>query len=236
MEPISVTALTKRFGDLTALDGVGLEVREGEAVALLGENGAGKSTLLRILATAIIPDAGEVWIGGHDVLRAPTAARGSIGFLLADERSWYWRLTGRQNLEFFAALYGLGRPAGTARAAELLQLVGLGDSADRRFGEYSSGMRLRLSLARAVLSRPPILLLDEPTRSIDPIARIHFHDLLASFMETERVTLLLATHDLHEATLLARRCLFLAGGRIAGVTASWRDAADLQSQLLASVT
>ena len=93
--------------------------------------------------------------------------RRSIGFLLANERSWYWRLTGRHNLEFFAALYGLSKKARKQRTTELLEEVGLADAADRPFGEYSSGMRLRLSLARALVPSPPVLLLDEPTRSLD---------------------------------------------------------------------
>lgn len=231
---IRVRGLEKHFRSLTVLTDVDLDVESGEAVALLGENGAGKSTLLRILGTAIIPDAGEVFVGGHDVVASPARARAAMGFLLSDERSWYWRLTGRHNLEFFAALHGLSPRLAALRTDDLLSLVGLEEAAGRPFGEYSSGMRLRLSLARALISEPQVLLLDEPTRSIDPIARRHFHDLVKDMIRGEGGAVLLATHDLHEAAELATRCAFLAHGRLMGTTDTWRDVDDLEAQLLAA--
>ena len=151
---IRVRGIVKRFAGHTALDSVDLDVAPGEVVALLGPNGAGKSTLLRILGTTVLPDEGTATVGGHDVANDAVAVRRRIGVTLGDERSWYWRLSGRQNLEFFGAMYGLRRRAARARAAGLLREVGLEQAADRRFDGYSSGMRARLSMARALLAEP----------------------------------------------------------------------------------
>jgi ABC-2 type transport system ATP-binding protein len=232
MQAISVRGVTKRFGPVTALVDVAFEVGSGEIVALLGPNGAGKSTLLRILGTAILSDEGEAVVAGHDVVAEPDATRRSIGFLLADERSWYWRLTGRHNLEFFGALYGLRRPAAAERAAELLEEFGLADAADRRFDGYSSGMRLRLSLARALLSEPPVLLLDEPTRSIDAVGTRQFRELVKDVAARRGVAVLLATHDLHEAAQTATRSIVLSRGRVATITDGWTDTADLERRVV----
>src|SRR4051812_4206689 len=120
MEGVSARSLSKRFGDVCALSDLTFDVTPGDVVVLLGPNGAGKSTLLRILGTTVIADSGDALVAGHSVTGDPEAVRRSIGVLLADERSWYWRLTGRHNLEFFAALHGFPRKAGKARAQELL--------------------------------------------------------------------------------------------------------------------
>jgi ABC-2 type transport system ATP-binding protein len=227
--------VSKRFRTVAALESIDLEVGPGEIVALVGPNGAGKSTLLRILATAILPDSGEVVVAGHDVTRDPVMVRRSIGFLLPDERSWYWRLTGRHNLEFFAALYGFGREAATRRADELLGEFGLRDAADRSFGGYSSGMRLRLSLARALLANPPVLLLDEPTRSIDPIGAEQFRELFRDAAGRRNVAVLFASHDLHEAAEIATRTAILVEGRLSGVVEQGTDAAGLELRLRKAV-
>ena len=162
MSAIDVCALTKRYGSNQALGGVGLEVAPGEIVALLGPNGAGKSTLLRIIATLVGPDGGSARVGGHDVVADALAARAALGLMLGEERSLYWRISGRRNLEFFGRLQGLDREAARARGDELLERFGLGNVAERRCGEYSTGMRARLGLARALIASPPVLLLDEP--------------------------------------------------------------------------
>jgi ABC-2 type transport system ATP-binding protein len=133
---------------------------------------------------------------------------------LADERAWYWRLTGRANVEFFAALHGMRRRAASARAVELLELVGLTDDADRPFGEYSSGMRLRLSLARALLGDPRLLLLDEPTRSIDPPGAEQFRAMLAGYVASTGAAALIASHDFDEVEMLAARGMVLNAGRV----------------------
>ncbi len=234
VDGISVQRVSKRFKRVRALTDVNLEVEPGEIVALIGPNGAGKSTLLRILGTTVLPDAGRAFIAGHDVTSEAGAARRATGFLLADERSWYWRLTGRHNLEFFAALQGLRRPEASRRAGELLAEVGLEEAADRQFGGYSAGMRLRLSLARALLMSPPVLLLDEPTRSLDPVATAHFRDLMLDTARERRPAILIATHDLYEAAALASRVVILRDGRIAAMRGAGGDAASLEGALLAA--
>jgi ABC-2 type transport system ATP-binding protein len=209
-----VRGLKKSFGELRVLAGVDLDVAPGEILALVGANGAGKTTLLRILATTVIADAGEAWVGGHDIRSDSRNARRSTGFMLTEERSWYWRLTGQANLEFFAALHGLRRQAATERALRLLDQVGLADVGKRSFGTYSSGMRLRLSLARALLSGPPVLLLDEPTRSIDAEGVAHFHELLRRLSSERGTSVLMATHDRNEISEVASRAVSLHDGRL----------------------
>lgn len=194
------------------LVGVDLEVAPGELVAVVGHNGSGKTTLLRILATTVLPDAGQVDVGGTDAIAAPLAARSHLGVTLADERAWYWRLSGRENLEFFAALHGLGRQEAAGKATELLERVGMSDAADRDFGEYSSGMRLRLSLARALLGDPKLLLLDEPTRSIDPPGAAEFRSTIREQMRETGAGVLMASHDLGEVCELADRVVLLQVG------------------------
>jgi ABC-2 type transport system ATP-binding protein len=228
---IWVTNLTKRFGAVTALDDVSLQVAPREVVVLLGANGAGKSTLLRIIGTTVLPDAGTVMVGGHDGVAQPRAVRRSIGLLIGEERSWYWRLTGRENLEFFAALYGLPRRRRRTRALELLAECGLADAAERRFSDYSSGMRLRLSLARALLTEPPVLLLDEPTRTLDPIATRNFREQLLALVEQRGTAVMIATHDLHEAAEAADRVLVLRDGRLSTPTQRQSTAAQLEELL-----
>ncbi|MGI9029400.1 MAG: ABC transporter ATP-binding protein [Ilumatobacteraceae bacterium] len=153
-----------------ALRDVELHVERGEVVGLVGPNGAGKTTLLRIIATLLDPTTGYVRIDGSDTVVNPSAVRSRIGLVLADDRALYWRLDGRQNLEFFARMAGLPRPEAVQRSAELLERVGLAHRDKLVFG-YSSGMRARLSIARALLGRPPMLVLDEATRALDPLAQ-----------------------------------------------------------------
>jgi ABC-2 type transport system ATP-binding protein len=227
-----VSEISKRFGPVTALTDVSLRVASGEVVVLLGPNGSGKSTLMRILGTTIIADSGEATVGGHDVRTAARAVRRSVGFLLADERSWYWRLTGRHNLEFFAALYGLPRRDCREQAAALLEEVGLAEAADRPFSGYSSGMRLRLSLARALLSTSGVMLLDEPTRSLDPVATREFRDLVKRMAEQRQAAVLVATHDLHEAAAIASRVLILVDGRLRGSADARADSNMLEQMLV----
>ena len=155
---------------VTALDGLDLEVGRGRVFCLLGPNGAGKTTLIKVLATLVLPDGGRASVAGHDVALEPGPAKRAVGYAVSDERSFYWRLTGRQNLEFFGALYGLGGPARDRRIGELLRLAGLEEAADLRFNGYSTGMRQMLAFARALLADAAILLVDEPTRSLDPQA------------------------------------------------------------------
>ena len=233
---IRCRGLRRSFGTVTALDGVDLDVGGGEIVALLGPNGAGKSTLLRILCTTMLADGGEARVCGTDVAADPAAARRRLGVMIGDERSLYWRLSGRRNLSFFAALHGIDRAAAEAAASELLATVELTAAADKPVGEYSSGMRARLSLARALLGAPPVLLLDEPTRSLDPIAARSFRATAAALARDRGAAVLLATHDLHEAVALAGRVVVLAGGAVVhDAAAAGLDAGTLERAFVAAV-
>jgi ABC-2 type transport system ATP-binding protein len=211
---ISLQDVSRRFGPARALDDVDQKVAGGEIVVLVGANGAGKSTLLRIVATTMLPDSGGGTVAGLPLLEADRRIRARLGVVLGDERAWYWRLSGRMNLEFFAALDGLEPEAARGRAIELLDLAGLTAVADKPFSAYSTGMRLRLSLARALIARPAILLLDEPTRSVDLQGRRAFHELLLRLGHDRRAAILLATHDLDEAVELGDRIVVLADGRV----------------------
>ena len=221
---------------MLALDRLDLDVERGEIVALLGPNGAGKSTLLRILGTTVLPDDGTAEVCDVDVVADPARARRQVGLMIGDERSLYWRLSGRGNLVFFAALHGMRRRHALTRAAELLELVGLVEAADRSVLGYSSGMRARLSLARALLAQPPLLLLDEPTRSLDPLAASGFRDTAASLAHERETGILLATHDLHEAVAVSDRVVILSAGRaVLDERASDIDAERLESVFLEAV-
>jgi ABC-2 type transport system ATP-binding protein len=214
-EGICARGLSRRFGAVVALEDVDLDVGPGEVVAVMGPSGAGKSTLLRVLATLVAPDAGTVTVAGADVAREGGDVRRAVGLVLGEERSWYWRLSGRANLEFFAALYGHDRAGARERAGALLERVGLGGgAADRRVGTYSSGMRARLALARGLLGDPRVLLLDEPTRSLDVGAADAVRALLREHVEEHRTAVLLVTHAAAEAAALAGRAVVLAGGRV----------------------
>lgn len=233
MQPvIEMCGVAKRFGHTVALDHVDLTVGPGELVALLGPNGAGKSTLTRILATIVLPDIGTAKVCGHDVVSQSARVRRSIGVTLSEERSWYWRLSGRRNLEFFAALYGFNRRDAAERSAALLHQLDLSEAADRRFDGYSAGMKARLSLARALLPDPPVLLLDEPTRSLDPVATAVFREVLRDLVQKQHKAVLLTTHDLHEAANLATRIVFLVKGRISNTAAGDTSAETLEKLLL----
>ena len=199
----------------TALDGLDLTVGAGRVFCLLGPNGAGKTTLIKVLATLVLPDEGRAEVNGHDVERHPAPVKRAVGYAVSDERSFYWRLTGRQNLEFFGALHGLRGPAGERRVDEVLGLTGLGAAADQRFNAYSTGMRQMLAIGRALLADASILLVDEPTRSLDPQAA----DRIRSFLRRELVeakgkTVFWATHDLTEAADYAHEIAVISRGRI----------------------
>jgi ABC-2 type transport system ATP-binding protein len=200
---------------VTALDGLDLEVGRGRVFCLLGPNGAGKTTLIKILATLVLPDGGRAAVAGHDVAREPGSAKAAVGYAVGEERSFYWRLTGRQNLEFFGALYGLKGPARGRRIDELLRVAGLESAADLRFNSYSTGMRQMLAFARALLAEADILLVDEPTRSLDPQAADRIRSFLCDDLAGRQgKTVLWATHDLGEAADCADDIAVISRGRI----------------------
>ena len=209
-------ALTgKARESVRALSGVSCEVRSGEFFGLLGENGAGKTTLFKILATLVTPDAGVAIVSGHDVVKAPNRVRETLAPVIADERSLHWRLSARENMRLFAALHGLRGVEATRRIDELLVLVNLVEAADRLVTGFSSGMKQRLLVARTLLARPSVLLLDEPTRSLDPISARSFRQFLRQDVAlAQGCTVLLATHNAEEAFELCDRVGVLHRGRL----------------------
>ncbi len=207
--------LPKRSKRVEALKGVSLKVEKGEVFGLLGPNGAGKTTLLKILATLIMPDSGEARLFGIDLLKHPGEIRKLIGLVNTNERSFYWRLTGRQNLQFFASLYNIGYRAKKNLVDEMLDFIGISEIGNTPFMKYSSGEKQRLSVARALLPDPEILLMDEPTNSLDPMAAIKIRkfvkDRLAS---TLGKTIIWCTHNLREAEEMCNRIAIIHRGSI----------------------
>ncbi|MCZ8204298.1 ABC transporter ATP-binding protein [Gemmatimonas sp.] len=185
---------------VTGLDGVSLEVRRGELFGVLGPNGAGKSTLFRILGTYLTPDRGTITVDGHDVVRTPRAVQRLVGCVLANERVMNWRLSARENLRLYAALQNVATAERRAAVDEVLADVQLQEYADRPVGQLSTGLRQRALIARALLGRPAVLLLDEPTRGLDPMAAQSLRALVREVLVAQRgCTVLLATHDGDEA-------------------------------------
>ncbi len=194
---------------------VSLSVARGELFGLLGPNGAGKSTLLKLLATLTVPESGRMTIDGIDVLRDPIAAKRRIGLCTSDERSFYFRLSARQNLEFFGALVGLSGKHLRRRIDECIDLVDLREFLDSRFGGFSSGMKVRLTMARALLADPAILFLDEPTRAVDPVHAEELRTLIRrNLVDGAGKTVVLATNLLEEAWQLCDRVAVVNHGRI----------------------
>ena len=201
-----------------ALSDVTWEVRGGEFFGLLGENGAGKTTLFKILATLVIPDAGQATVSGFDVAEHPDRVRELLAPVIADERSLNWRLSARENMRLFAALHSLRGAEANRRIDELLELVRLVEAADRLVSGFSSGMKQRLLVARTLLARPSVLLLDEPTRSLDPISAREFRRFLREDVAlAQGCTVLLATHNAEEAFELCDRVGVLHRGRLVAV-------------------
>jgi len=200
---------------VSALAGISFEVQAGEAVALLGANGAGKSTLLRILATLLLPTQGRAQIAGFDTATQPRAVRRQLGYHAGSDLGFYARLTGRENLRFFGRLNHLAPSAVTKRVSELAEQFSLGEALDRQVRTLSSGTVQRLSLARALLHAPRVLLLDEPTRSLDAIAAAEFRRFLKSdVLRAGGTSLLFASHSLQEVELLADRIAVIDAGRL----------------------
>jgi ABC-type multidrug transport system ATPase subunit len=198
-----------------ALRGISFEVKQGEVLALVGANGAGKSTLLRILTTLLIPTRGRAQVCGFDVAREPAKVRLQIGYHTGADSCFYSRLSARENLVLFGGLNNLSGSETSKRIAELTGPFGLGDLLDRQVRTLSTGNIHRLGLARAMLHRPPVLLLDEPTRSLDPLAAAEFRRfLLRDIVGVHGTTMIFASHTLAEVEQLAGRIAVLDGGRL----------------------
>jgi ABC-2 type transport system ATP-binding protein len=209
---IRAERLVKKYGEVTALDGLDLEVEEGTVMGLLGPNGAGKTTTVRVLTTLLKPDSGHAEVAGVDVLQQPKQLRRRIGvsgqYAAVDEH-----LTGFENLDMVGRLYHLGRAASRERARELLDQFDLAKAAERQVKGYSGGMRRRLDLAGALVARPPVLFLDEPTTGLDPRGRVGMWDVIEDLVRGG-TTLLLTTQYLEEADRLADKIAVIDQGRV----------------------
>jgi ABC-2 type transport system ATP-binding protein len=210
---IIANGLVKRFGDVTAVDGISLKVPSGTVLGLLGANGAGKTTIVRMLTTVLKPDAGHGTVYGFDVGAHPQDVRRSIGlagqFAAVDEN-----LTGRENISLVGRLTHLPKSVAAQRAVELLDQFHLTDAADRTVRTYSGGMRRRLDLAAALVGHPPVLFLDEPTTGLDPASRLDLWDVIETLV-SDGTTVLLTTQYLEEADRLADNIIVIDAGRIA---------------------
>ncbi|HEY3313244.1 MAG TPA: ATP-binding cassette domain-containing protein [Anaerolineales bacterium] len=197
----------------TAVDGVSLQIGRGEIFGLLGPNGAGKSTTIRMLCTLLEPSNGTARVNGFDVVKQANDVRRNLGTVLAGERSIYWKLTGRENLEYFAALYHIPGAVARKRVDELIELMELKERANELVEKYSTGMRQRVAISKALLAKPPILLLDEPTLGLDPQAARNLRELILQ-LQQEGHTILLTTHYMEEADQLSDRIGIIDTGKI----------------------
>jgi ABC-2 type transport system ATP-binding protein len=213
VDAIVAEDLRKRYKHVQALDGLSFAVREGEVFGLLGPNGAGKSTTVRVLTTLTQPDSGRALVAGEDVVRHPNRVRRAIGYV-AQDSGVDPEATGRENLMLQGRIHGMSGAPLRSRVAEVLELVGLGDAAERVTRGYSGGMKRRLDIAIGLVHRPRVLFLDEPTTGLDPEARAGLWVEVERLAEQESLTIVLTTHYLEEADRLAQRVAIVSRGRI----------------------
>jgi ABC-2 type transport system ATP-binding protein len=230
---LAVDSVTRSFGPVRALDDVSLEVRPGEVHALLGPNGAGKTTLLRLLTGLVMPTSGCVTVLGSGTSGHSATLRGRIGFVPSGDRSFYERLSGEENLLFFARLQGMRKSAARRRVAEVLEQVGLADAARRPVAAYSHGMQKRLSVARAALTSPSVLLVDEATHDLDPENAARVRELIAG-LAAGGSAVLWATQRIEEIRGFADSVTLLVEGRVrfAGAVAALLAHADAKRYVL----
>jgi len=212
---IEVDNLTKYYGDLLAVDHINFEVRQGEVFGFLGPNGAGKTTTQRMLTTLLEPTEGRIVIHGHDLARDAYPVKRQMG-LVPEESNVYTELTAWDNLMFTARLYRVGRAERAARARELLETFGLWEKRDVKVQEFSKGMRRRLSIAMAIIHKPTLLFLDEPTPGLDAQSARAIRDLIRQ-LNAEGTTIFLTTHQIEEANQLCDRVAIINHGRIAAI-------------------
>jgi ABC-type multidrug transport system ATPase subunit len=203
----------ERGGETIALKDVSFSAARAKVVALLGPNGSGKTTTLKLISTMLLPDAGSIRVGGFDARRDAGEVRRQVGIAVAAERSFFPRLSARENLDFFAALDEVSPSERAQRIQEVLRDTGLEEHADTLVMKFSSGMYQRLGIARAMVKRPSVLLLDEPTRSLDAATTAHFWTTIRALAERQ-TTVLLATHNFAEAAAVADRLLLLHRGEL----------------------
>ncbi len=199
-----------------ALKGVSFSINRGEVFGLLGPNGAGKTTTVKILSTLLLPDAGRATVLGYDVVKEASKVRRKIGVSLSVEKGFFWKLTGRENLTYFGMLHGLDGSDLKQRVQRMLELVGLEElgSSDKLYEEYSLGMKARLSIARALLTDPELLILDEPTLGLDPPSARLLRELLIRVAHREGKTVLITTHNMFEAEIVCDRLAIINEGKI----------------------
>lgn len=207
-KPFKKTAL------VTVLSNINLTINKGEIFALLGPNGAGKTTLIKTLCALILPDQGKITVSGYDLLKQERLAKTKIGLAVGEERSLYWRLTGRQNLQFFGAMYNIPKIKLNNKIKELNSILEI-DDLDKLFENYSAGMKNRIGLARCLINDPEIIFMDEPTKSLDPGAANKFRIFIKETLVKKLAkTVFFATHQIDEAAELAERIAIISQGRI----------------------
>lgn len=208
-----VGVLNRTAKEIVAVDDVSFDIGDGELFGLLGPNGAGKTTTVKMLTTLLIPTAGSASVCGFDVVQKAEEVRKRIGFIFGGERGLYWRLSGIDNLRYFASLYGVDPDVSNQRIPYLLEMVGLKGRGDEKVGGYSRGMKQRLHVARTLLHDPNVLFLDEPTIGLDPVGAREFRQMILD-LQSQKKTILLTTHYMFEADALCDRIAVINHGRI----------------------
>lgn len=209
----NIGVIKRTVKEIVAVDDVSFEIQEGELFGLLGPNGAGKTTTTKMLTTLLIPTAGFASVKGFDVVAQADEVRRCIGFIFGGERGLYWRLSGIDNLRYFASLYGIDPDISKKRIPFLMDLVGLNGRGEESVGGYSRGMKQRLHVARTLLHDPDVLFLDEPTLGLDPVGAREFRQVILT-LQSEKKTILLTTHYMFEADALCDRIAVINHGRI----------------------
>ena len=218
-----------------ALTGIDLEVRQGEIFGLLGPNGAGKTTLIKILTTLLLPSGGEARVNGHDILRQPNQIRQSVGCMMMGDRGLYWKLTGRENLEYFGALYHLSPTLRKQRASEINQLLDMEEISDRTVETYSSGQKMKLAFGKALVNDAPLLVLDEPTNTLDVPSASELRAIVRRLNE-EGKTIVYTTHIMTEAETLCDRVAIIDRGQLLALGTVPELKTSLQQDLVTNFT
>jgi ABC-2 type transport system ATP-binding protein len=208
-----IGVFNRSIKEVVAVDDISFEVQAGELFGLLGPNGAGKTTTVKMLTTLLIPTKGSASVAGFDVVKQANEVRRRIGFIFGGERGLYWRLSGDDNLRYFASLYGVDPAVSKKRIPYLMELVGLQGRGNERVGGYSRGMKQRLHVARTLLHDPDILFLDEPTIGLDPVGAREFRNVILN-LQSQKKTILLTTHYMFEADALSDRIAIINKGRV----------------------
>ena len=213
---IQTIGLTKHFGvkgiSVKALQDINLSIGYGEIFGLMGPNGAGKTTLVKILSTLLLPTSGRAYVAGYE-LKDANKIKSAIGLVSSDERSFYWRLSGRENLRFFGCLHNLDSSVINERIESIIEMLQIGEFIDRRFDGYSTGMKQKISIARSLISNPRILFVDEPTRGLDPVSASHITGILKD-LAGRGITIFLITHNTEEAGEICTRVAVMDNGRL----------------------